>query len=140
MVRCHSGANFSETHKSYDVYSTLPPGLQSYTTIKTFILCLLSLVARPDRKQTRLKNFDFLLDVYNKTGVPQEHIFQDVYGANQLVLYVERLSHCLNITLWHVHLDGLPHTTSLSTCLCRLQGCRGVCPKTEDHQNRATAS
>ena len=31
----------------------------------------LSLVARPDRKETRLKNFDFLLDMYTKTGVPQ---------------------------------------------------------------------
>jgi len=35
---------------------------------------MLSLVARPDRKETRLKNFDFLLDMYTKTRVPLEHI------------------------------------------------------------------
>ena len=42
---------------------------------------MLSLVARPDRKETRLKNFDFLLDMYTKTGVPLEHIVKDVNGA-----------------------------------------------------------
>ena len=42
---------------------------------------MLSLVARPDRKETRLNNFDFLLDMYTKTGVPLEHIVKDVNGA-----------------------------------------------------------
>ena len=37
--------------------------------------------ARPDRKETRIKNFDFLLDMYTKTGVPLEHIVKDVNGA-----------------------------------------------------------
>ena len=60
---------------------------------------------------------------------------------NQLVpicSHVERRSHCLNITLRGVHLDGLP-----LPCLhayADLQGCRGVCPKREDHRNRATES
>jgi len=50
---------------------------------------------------------------------------------NQPVPYVivERLSHCLNNTLWRVHLDGLPHTTSLSTCLCRFARMQGRLPK-----------
>ena len=33
-----------------------------------------------NRKETRLKNFDFLLDMYTKTGVPLEHI---VYARYQ---------------------------------------------------------
>jgi len=32
---------------------------------------------------------------------------------NQLVPYVERLSHCLDITLWHAHLDGRITATRL---------------------------
>ena len=42
---------------------------------------MLSLVARPDRKEKRLKNFDFLFDMYTKTGVPLEHIVKNVNGA-----------------------------------------------------------
>ena len=64
---------------------------------------MLSLVARPDRKETRLKNFDFLLDIYTKTGVPLEHIVKDVNAAKPACsLYGEA------ITLFEHHAVACP--------------------------------